>query len=238
MRTFASLVIGTALAALAAACSAPSGPTPLSSSAEVYFFQPDLTQVYTYSQDQAATTDTFAYHVYSANLQNTYNSYLMLQRKDSSVLYYFKNKQTSDGTMECLLANSPTDNGFVALKGTLDLGATWYADTAQNIQVTVVGKYAEYYLPGREVHYSDVVVVKYTDKTSPSGNYIVRYFARTYGLISELTITGANTQIADLQLLLRQGSPSSANPDNHHDRWFNANGRSVANIRQEDGLDK
>ncbi len=223
---------------LMTSCSSPNGPAPLSSNADAYFFQTDLTQVYTYSQDQASVVDTFTYKVGIVNNSLSSNSYLMLQRNDSSVLYYFKNEQTSDGTMECLLASSPVSNGFIALKGTLDLGASWYADAAQNVLATVVGKYAEYYLPGRMIHYNDVVVVKYSDKTAPSENYIVRYFARTYGLIFELTFSGPNSEITNLQLLSRQGASSNSNPDTHHDRWDNTNGRFEANMRINNLLDK
>ena len=241
MRIFASLVIGFIMAALLSACSAPNDSTMQTASAIDYFYPADETQIYTYSQDNASQIDTVSYKASLVDQQNP-NSYLQLKNTNSSsgtnVLYYFKNEQSSDGSILCLLANSPTDKGFVALKGTLDLGATWYADPAQNVQAVVVGKYAQYYLPGRQVHYDDVVVVKYTDKTAPSGNYIVRYFARNYGVISELTITGSATQIADLQLLSRQGSSNGANPDLHHDRWFDANGRSTAHIRQDDGLVK
>ncbi len=241
MRTFACFATAFALAAMVSACSAPTDPAPLSSNADAYFFQPDLTQVYTYSQASSTQVDTLSYQTSLVNPNNPYNSYLQLKNQSTSgtgVLYYFKSEQASDGSPLCLLANSPTSTGFVALKGNLDLGATWYADSMQNVQASVVGKYAEYYLPGRSVHYEDVVVVKYTDKTAPSGYYIVRYFARNYGLIFELTVTGVNTQVVNLQLLSRQGSSSGANPDPHHDRWFNANGRSEANMKQDDGLDK
>ena len=154
------------------------------------------------------------------------------------VLYYFKDEQSADGSIICILANSATDKGFVALKGTLDLGATWYTDSAQTIQATVVGKYAEYYLPGRQLHYNDVVVVKYADKNASLDNYLVRYFARDYGLILEREVTGPSTEIIHLQLLSRQGGSSSANPDSHHDRWYNQNGRYGVNMKSPDQFDK
>jgi hypothetical protein len=241
MKSFASYATGLALAALLISCSAPNEPMPASSSAKDYFFPPNITQVYTYSQDNGSVSDTFAYQVNAVD--GSYDTYLKLEQKNPSnpnngVLYYFKNKANNDGSIVCVLSNSATGNGFVALKGTLDLGASWYTDTAQNILATVVGKYAEYYLPGRQVHYSDVVVVKYTDKTTSSDNYVVRYFARDYGLIFERTINGTGSQITDLQLLSRQGSTDSANPDTHHDRWYNANGRYMANMKPDDLLKK
>jgi len=242
MKTFASIVIAPALATLLGACTAPNDPAPISSSADAYFFQPDLTQVYTYFQDHASASDTVTYQTSLVNPSSPYDSYLQLKNNRStsggSVLYYFKAEQISDGSVLCLLANSPTDKGFVALKGSLDLGVSWYADTMLNVLATVVGKYAEFYLPGRQVHYNDVVVVKYTDKTVPSTNYTIRYFARYYGLILERMITGTSSETSDLQLLSRQSTTSSANPDTHHDRWYDANGRYMANMKSIDDLDK
>jgi hypothetical protein len=242
MRIFAYFVIGLALGAAFQACSPANSTAPASSSAVDYFFQPNQAQIYTYSKGNATTVDTSSYKPSFVNPGDPYNSYLQLKNNQSTspndVLYYFKSEQSSDGSVVCLLANSPGTSGFIALKGSLDLGATWYADSSQNTQAVVVGRYAEYYLPGREVHYSDVVVVKYTDKTAPAGYYVVRYFARNYGLIFELTVTGSNTQVADLQLLSLQGSSSGANPDPHHDRWYDANGRSSVHMKQDDEFDR
>jgi len=116
------------------------------------------------------------------------------------------------------------------------MGATWFTDTTKNITATVVGKYSSYYLPGRLVKYEDVVVVQYVDKTAPTGTYIVRYFARNCGLILETSITGPTTIVNDLILLSLQRS-SGENPDLHHDRWFNVNGRYSAHL-QDNHLEK
>ena len=228
MKYFASFIIGSFIATLLAACSAPTTPAALPANADAYFYQQNTTFQYTYSQGDTASNSVTT--TYQAKLvDNSFGSYLQLVSNQVStsnnVLYYFKDAKTADGSIVCILSNSSTDKGFVALKGTLDLGATWYADSAQNVQASVVGKYAEYYLPGRQLHYSDVVVVKYTDKKAPSENYIVRYFARDFGLILERKVTGPSSEIVDLQLLSLQGNTSSASPDPNHDRWFNANGR-------------
>ena len=237
MRKFASFSIGLFVAAFLAACSAPTDPTPLSSNADAYFFQQNTTYSYTYSQDNTPSPST-----YGVTPPISYGSYLSLvsqnQTGTTDTLLLFKNRVTSDGTVNCILANSPADIGIVALKGTLDLNATWNADIAGNIQATVVGKYAEYYLPGRQIHYNDVVVVKYTDKTASADTYIVRYFARGYGLILERTITGATSEISNLQLISFQGSLSNANPDTKHDHWFNSNGHYTANMKQDYEVDK
>jgi len=233
MKNFVSLAIASFLITFLGSCSAPTDPAPLSSNADAYFFQQNTTFSYTYLQDSATAT-------YGVSSPLTYGSFLSLVKQNptgSDTLFSFKKDVLYDGSVVCLLANSPTTKGIVALKGVLDLGAKWYADTAQNIQATVVGKYAEYYLPGREIHYNDVVVVTYIDKTAPSDTYVVRYFARGYGLILENTITGPTSEITNLQLISFQGSISGANPDTKHDRWYNSNGRYTANMKQ-DGVDK
>ncbi|MFI5264370.1 MAG: hypothetical protein ACHQM6_07640 [Candidatus Kapaibacterium sp.] len=239
MKFFASFITGLALAAQLVSCSAPDQPVAQSFSAKDYFFPTDITQIYIYSQDHSSSvTDTFAYQVDAVDRNSSYNSYFKLQRKDSSVLYYFKSEESADGSSICVLSNSTSNNGFVALEGVLDIGASWYTDATDQIQATVVGKYAEYFLPGRQVYYNDVVVVKYSDKNVSPDNYVVRYFARDYGLIFERTITGTSSDVTNLQLLARQGSSNSANPDQHHDRWYNANGRYVANMKTDDLLKK
>ena len=239
MKYLASFVFASALTALLAACSMPTTPVSLSADAKDYFFQPNTTFQYTYSQDDAISSSTATYQ--AKLVDNTYGSYLQLVNNQSTaannVLYYFKNQSTADGSI-CILSNSVSDKGFVALKGTLDMGASWYADSAQNVQATVVGKYAEYYLTGRQLHYNDVVVVKYADKNASSDNYLVRYFARDYGLILERKVTGPSSEIVNLQLLSRQGNSSSSNPDFHHDRWYNQNGRYEAHMKSVDEFDK
>ena len=136
------------------------------------------------------------------------------------------------------IAASSADIGIVALKGTLDLGQGWFADTAQKIQANIIEKYAEYYLPGRKIHYNDVVVVRYIDSRLSADTYIVRYFARGYGLILERTITGATSEILNLQLIAFQGLLSDADPHTKHDHWYNSNGRCTADMKHDYELDK
>ncbi len=239
MKKFASFAIASVLIFFLGSCSAPSDPTQLSSNADAYFFQQNTTYSYTYSQDKTNSNPTATYGV---TPPVTYGSFLSLVSQSQSgtadTLLLFKNRVTSDGTVNCILSNSSTDNGIIVLKGMLDLGAEWYADTAQKIYANVVGKYAEYYLPGRQIHYSDVVVVKYTDSRAASDSYVIRYFARGYGLILERTITGTTSEISNLQLISFQGSISNANPDTKHDHWFNSNGHFIANMKPDDIFNK
>jgi hypothetical protein len=234
MKNFGLIAIAAVLSLGFAACSTPSDSVPDPVNADNYFFPRDRTFNYTYSLDSAQTSVTSTYLV-----RDTTGGFMILVDQNASgpinnSLYLFKQEVTPDGSTVCRLSVSANDNGFIALKGKLDLGANWYADDAHNIEATVVGKYAEYYLPGRQVHYNDVVVIKYADKNAASDHYIIRYFANGYGLILERTITGTSSESADLQLLSRQGNGSSrSNLDLNHDRWFNANGRYQAHMKDE-----
>jgi len=196
MKNFTAFFFTAVLALGFAACSSPSGNSPAPASADNYFFPRDRTFDYTYSLD--STTETYQVRDTTGGFMSLVNQ--NVQGSISPTLYLFKQTTSADGSVICLLSNSPQTNGFIALEGTLDLGSTWTADDAGNIQAAVVGKYAEYYLPGRQVHYNDVVVVKYTDKTAPADHYVIRYFANGYGLILERTVT-SSTQSADLQLV-------------------------------------
>jgi hypothetical protein len=227
-------------AVVAASCTAPSDPAQHPASASDYFFPDnDNTLHYTYSQDSASVAVTATYRMKVDSF--AYGNFSQLIRQDqaasaSQVLFYFKNELSTDGSVVCILSTKQGDPGFIALKGNLDLGSTWYADPSQTVSATVVGKYAEYYLPGRQVHYTDVVVIKYADKTGSADQYIIRYFARGYGLILERKVE-ISSETADLQLLSRQGGSSGAHPDPNHDRWYNANGRYSAHP-QDDLEDK
>jgi hypothetical protein len=63
-----------------------------------------------------------------------------------------------------------------------------------------VDRYDDYYLPGRLVHFSDVIAVKYHTTGQPDNVYTLRFFARDHGLILErqLALYG---EIASLQLI-------------------------------------
>src|SRR5258708_5656045 len=99
-------------------CTAPSDPGTDSARAENYFFDPyDLTLLYTYSQGNPSANDTATYSVTKPAYTN--GSFSSLVRQDSSIsgndtLYLFKNEIASDGSVMCVLANSPHDPGIVA----------------------------------------------------------------------------------------------------------------------------
>ena len=240
MNRLTSIVLSLTFGSMLFGCSAPTDPSSSPARANDYFFPQDATLHYTYSQDKLTTIDTFTYRV---NGSQSYGGYSELIREGQSAsandtLYYFKNDKASDGSQVCVLSSSQSDKGLVVLKGILDLGASWYADGAQNIQATVVGKYADYYLPGRERHYNDVIVVKYVNKLSPPEQYMVRYFARDFGLILERTVLSPSSDIANLQLLSRQSSTNGSQVGNDRDRWYNRNGRYTVNFKLDSEGDK
>lgn len=238
MKRLTNLAFISAFAALIASCSAPSDSSPLPTGAENYFFQQNAAFQYTYSEDNLSSADVSTYGVKSTYAYGSFFSLVKQGQSANDTLLLFKNETSLDGSTSCILSNSPGDAGFVALKGTMDLGSSWIADAKGDLQATIVGKYAEYYLPGRQVHYTDVVVVKYTDKTAPAENYVVRYFARDLGLILERVIMGPTSEVTRLQLLSRQSGTSGVNGDMHHDRWYNANGRYSVHMKTDDDLKK
>ena len=89
---------------------------------------------------------------------------------------------------------------FVALRGTIDSGKSWIARAG--ITATVMSRNGgDYYLPGRQQHFTDVIEIMYhADQDSPD-TYILRFFANGYGLIQERQIVTTQTEIASLQLL-------------------------------------
>src|SRR5437016_14447549 len=82
MKYLASFAI-LSFAAILGSCTAPSEPAPLSSSADAYFFQSNITLQYTYSEDNTAKIDTNTYAAKSVDNLHPYDSYLKLERSDS-----------------------------------------------------------------------------------------------------------------------------------------------------------
>jgi hypothetical protein len=197
--------------------------------ADAYFFPQSNGLEYTYSQYVTATPDTTTYEVI-VNAQ--YNSFTRLQKSvggviQPDILYYYKTSFDRDGVLECLMAHDAAGtNSLVALKGSLDVGSTWYADNAETIQAEVTARYENFVIPGHDQQYFDVVVVKYTDKNAAPDTYILRYFAREYGLIMERTIIGSQTEISNLHLLKRERtSGKNMTLPGRPDRWYDVNGR-------------
>ena len=217
------------LATFAASCAAPTDSSqPSTAPAEEYFYPPSNGMQYIYAQDNTLqpSTDTSTYQVV---VGSSYDSYAKLVEKsttgsNSSVLYYYKVDGNQAG-VKCILSSTGSDGGIVALEGTLDVGTTWAADDAGHIQASVVGRYAEYFLPGRQLMYHDVVAVQYVDNTDVSGAYTLRIFARDYGLIFEEHVMNSTSHSSSLQLLDRLASPNSVGAPTDRDHWYDRRGR-------------
>jgi hypothetical protein len=230
------------LAIFVASCSAPTDSSQPATTAPAvdYFYPPSNGLQYIYAQDNTSRSanDTSTYQVV---VGSSYDSYAKLVEKsttgnNSSVLYYYKVDGSQSG-VKCILSTTGSDEGIIALEGNLDIGTTWTADPAGHIQASVVGRYAEYFLPGRQLMYHDVVAVQYTDNTDPSGVYTLRIFARDYGLIYEEHITGSASQSSTLKLLDRLTTPNSSGAPVSRDHWYDLRGRYAAGL-DPDYLDK
>lgn len=213
-----------------AACSAPSDPTlgPTAPAAD-YFYPPTNGVRYVYSQDNS-TTPTADTSTYQVVVGNTFGSYAKLvinsdSANGGSVLYYYKVSEGRTGTT-CILSQTGSDQGIIALQGSLEIGSSWNADAAGQIVASVVGRYAEYYLPGRQQVYHDVVAVKYIDASVTDSSYMLRLFARDFGLILEQTITNDLVETSNLQLIDRLGATNGVGaPIEDHGHWYDERGR-------------
>ncbi|HET9135384.1 MAG TPA: hypothetical protein VFO76_02010 [Candidatus Kapabacteria bacterium] len=230
------LIASLATAALLASCSAPTTPELSENAPADQYFYPATTGIqYVYSQGTSANSqDTTTYNTQITS--TTYGSYIQLVSQtpaSSNVLYYFKVEQPTPGApIKCILSSTGSDQGLVVLQGDLSIGSTWFADGANNIEASVVGRYADYFPPGLSQVYHDVVVVKYIDKTKGEDSYTIRFFARDYGLILEREVLNPTTEVANLQLLERRGAN---NIIPNHDRWYDAHSRYI--IKMKDQID-
>lgn len=174
-----------------------------------HFFPQDNGMIYTYSRYKNDKYDTLQCNLVVGLRADAPNSlvYHNDATNSSSVLYYIAYTTDFYGNVAAELSTDTAK--FLALDGELVAGATWIADPVHNIRATVVEHYDEYYLPGREAHYSDVVAVKYHQDGQPDNVYTIRFFARGQGLIFE-RLVAANTEIASLQIL------SIQYPTNHN----------------------
>jgi hypothetical protein len=112
--------------------------------------------------------------------------------------YSFVYSTDADGNPEGILSTDTST--LIALDGNLQDSATWVADEAHGIHATVVAQYDDYYLPGRQEDFADVLAVEYHQDGQPADIYTLRFFARGYGLILEREF-GPSSEISRLQLI-------------------------------------
>ena len=213
-----------------ASCNAPTSPSlPANAPADQYFFPTVNGTQYVYSEGTLNVSDTTTYQII---VGVAYDSYAKLVKKDTGinnpVLYYYKVGSSNAGIQQCILSETGSDQGMVALQGDLSVGSKWFTDKSDKIEATVVGRYTDYFLPGHQQVIHDVVAVKYIDNTKTDGSYVVRFFARDLGLILQRTIYDASTEISNLQLLSRLSAPTNGPgaPDDHG-HWYDQRGRYI-----------
>ncbi len=240
MKTFLLLLtLGTMLASCAVSTEPELSSNP---QAYEYFFPQSVGDQYVYSEGtapSASDTTTYQSRLVDANI----GSYMQListvpsNQQASPVLYYFKVEQAKNVGSQCILSSKgSSDRGLVVLQGDLSIGSFWNADSAGSIVATVVGRYVDYFSPGASEVYHDVVVVKYIDSTTTDGSYIVRFFARDYGLILERTVLANASEVLNLQLLKKLSADGSGSGNPKHDPWYDVHGRYIMRQANDDQI--
>ena len=166
---------------------------------ESYFYPLDNGVVYTYQRFFHNRNDTLQLRIEIGQPPSMQN--ILLDSKTELPYYYvgYSYDPTGNTTAGILATDTST---LIALEGSLEPNATWVADENNGIHATVVDRpYDDFYLPGRQLDYTDVLPVKYHQDGQPESNYTLRYFARGHGLILEQEFVGPGTQIASLQLI-------------------------------------
>ncbi len=178
-------------------------PSPLAT-VQSNFFPLVNGMLYTYGR----TTNFTNYDTITCRLLTEEPPYIpqneLLDTLSEKPFYYITYTKDADGNLAGIL--STDTSSLMALDGTLQDSATWVADEVHGIHATVVAEYDDYYLPGRQQDYSNVLAVEYHQDGQPADTYTLRFFARGYGLILERDLVGPNTEIARLQLISVQSS--------------------------------
>jgi hypothetical protein len=112
--------------------------------------------------------------------------------------YYISYTTDADGNPAGIL--STDTSSLMVLDGSLQDSATWVADGVRGIHAIVVAQYDDYFLPGRQEDFKDVLAVEYHQDGQPTGTYTLRFFARGYGLILEREFS-PSSEISRLQLI-------------------------------------
>ncbi len=198
MRTLILFIIGLlfvsgSLASCGTSVTAPSDVA----TAKSYFYPFDYGLLYTYSRYANNHYDTIVCGMVIGGNSSEKNTLVI--SKTNVTLYDMSIQQDASGNQAAVLQRG--DTSLLVLDGVLEPTATWIADGTHGIQATVVDRYDDYYLPGRKVHFSDVLAVKYHTIGQPDNVYTLRFFARDHGLILEQQLVGSNTELASLQLL-------------------------------------
>ncbi len=174
-----------------------STPAPLAT-VQSNFFPLDNGLLYTYGR----TTNYTKYDTITCRMVIAQPPMNQNELKDTITnlpFYYISYTNDADGNLAGILGTDTSS--LIALDGSLQDSATWVADGIRGIHATVVAEYDDYYLPGRQEDFKDVLAVQYHQDSQPMDTYTLRFFARGYGLILEREFVGPTTEIARLQLI-------------------------------------
>jgi hypothetical protein len=187
-----------------AGCSSGNDPSATSndSPAKHYFFPTTNGAIYTYARtvtkDGHIVTDTLRCQLDVAQSLATKND--LRDIKTGAILYFFD--LTHDGLNNYAATLSSGDTTLYALDGTLQDGSTWIADPTHRIRATVSQHIDDYYAPlPADVHFSDVISIKYQTDSLPQSIYTLRFFASGHGLIRETEVSPGGAEISSLQVL-------------------------------------
>lgn len=173
-------------------------PTP-EATVQNNFFPLDNGLLYTYGR----TTNFTNYDTITCRLITVQPPTIMQNELEDTAtgtpFYYIDYTRDADGNEAALLSTDTST--LMVLDGTLQQGATWVADDVHGIQATVIQQYDDYYLPGRQEDFTNVIEVEYHQNGQPADTYTLRFFASGHGLILERELVGSSTEIARLQLI-------------------------------------
>jgi hypothetical protein len=194
-------------AALAVGCSSGDTPPDTTLTVRDYFFPTTNGLVYTYDRAQTDSnrivTDTLHCVLEVGQLPNSQNA--LVNQANDSVVYFFSTTHDSyPGNNNAFAATLSTGTRTVyALEGNLLDSDTWIADASDNLQAIVIAHIDDYYPPrtSADVHFSNVIEVKYETIGDPTAEYTLRFFSKGIGLIREAEIVpNGTTEISSLQL--------------------------------------
>jgi hypothetical protein len=198
-----SLLVALAASLCFVACRDGNGPpAPNDSPSKRYFFPTTNGAIYTYARtvtrDGHIVTDTLRCQLDVAQNLATKND--LRDIKTGKILYYFDLTHDAYGNYAATLSSG--DTTLYALDGTLQINSTWIADPTHHIRATVIEHIDEYYPPRpAEVHFPDVISVKYHTDGEENGIYTLRFFASGHGLIRETEVSPGVGEISSLQVL-------------------------------------
>jgi hypothetical protein len=215
-------------------------PTPdAGSTVKSYFYPLKNGWTYTYThitQNTASPSyDTATYQINVALTPTDTNKLVSVNmlRGVYSTLYAFTFSTDAQGIQTALLADAT--HSFVALRGEMTDSSSWVCDPATATTAKVIAHYDQYDPQHGDGHiFQDVIVIQYHRAGDPVDTYILRFFARGFGLITEKSIIGNSTVIGTLQLLSVDASKAHRSATNDPGVFNRYLDRPMVNFRLDD----